>query len=32
LSFVNQDAVITGWWRIDKIEILSIEPWARRRR
>jgi len=32
LSFVDQDAVITGWWRIDKIEILSIEPWARRRR
>jgi len=32
LSFVDQDAVITGWWRIDKIDILSIEPWERRRR
>ena len=32
LSFVDLDAVITGWWRIDKIEILSIEPWERRRR
>ena len=31
-SFVDQDAVITGLWRIDKIEILAIEPWERRRR
>jgi len=31
-SFVKQDAVITGLWRIDKIEILAIEPWERRRR
>jgi len=23
---------ITGLWRIDKIEILSIDPWERRRR
>ena len=31
-SFVDQDATITGLWRIDKIEILAIEPWERRRR
>ena len=31
-SFVDHDAMITGFWRIDKIEILSIEPWERRRR
>ncbi len=31
-SFIDQDATITGLWRIDKIEILAIEPWERRRR
>lgn len=31
-SFVDQDATITGLWRIDKIEILSIESWERGRR
>lgn len=31
-SFTDKDASVTGLWRIDKIEILSIEPWERRRR
>lgn len=30
-SFADGDASITGLWRVDKIEILSIEPWERRR-
>jgi hypothetical protein len=31
-SLVDQDATVTGLWRIDKIEILAIEPWERGRR
>jgi hypothetical protein len=31
-SLVDQDATVTGLWRIDKIEILTIEPWERGRR
>ena len=31
-SFADKTAAVTGLWRIDKIEILSIEPWERRRR
>ena len=30
-SFADQSATVTGLWRIDKIEILSVEPWERTR-
>ena len=30
-SFVGKGVEITGFWRVDEIEIHSIEPWERRR-
>ncbi len=30
-SFVGKGVAITGFWRVDKIEIHTIEPWERRR-
>ena len=29
-SFVSKGVAITGFWRVDKIEIHTIEPWERR--
>ncbi len=30
-SFVGKGVAITGYWRVDTIEIHTIEPWERRR-
>ncbi len=30
-SFVGKGVAITGFWRVDTIEIHTIEPWERRR-